>query len=142
MSKLTAADLRKHFEKRMEDLRQEQIEGSEEVGKCSLLREALPSSKSVLRIATGIRCRCEPGTSVAHFKRGTETMALPIAESASRMLNQLSDGQNHVLESLPCDDPLERVFVCQVLIKKGCLEFASEAKGQGKGKTDGGYPGR
>ncbi|CAJ1345523.1 unnamed protein product [Effrenium voratum] len=97
-SKVTAAGLRKHFESRMSQLRKEQTESVAEV-------QALGSSgprvlsRSLLRMTRGVQCRCSAGSSRAFFTRGSDTMTLNIA------------------------DPIERICVCNVLMRKGCLEL-------------------
>jgi len=122
LSKVTAKDFRKHFDARMEKLRQEQLEGAKQVRAAP---EGPPhvTSKSVLRIATGVRCKCAAGSSAAQFTRGHETMSLNIAPTASGLLGRLSDGKDHIVDSLPCDDPMERICVSQVMLIKGCFEL-------------------
>jgi len=116
--------LRRHYGQRMEKLRKEQregaarlsAEGKQKGGPMPLL------SSTRLRVATGVTCRCQDGESVAYFTRGTETLNLPIAETASRLINDLSDSRPHAIGSLRCADVFERLCVCEVLVGKGCLE--------------------
>jgi hypothetical protein len=121
---ITAARLREHVAKRMEVLYKEQAEGAAKVAK-----QKVPDvdmrvfATSHVRVARGVVCECYPGQSKALFTRGGETLPLPIAESASYMISELSDGKPHLVSSLTCGDPLERVCVCQILIFKKCLEI-------------------
>lgn len=81
-------------------------------------------------MARGVAVRCTPGATSAHFTRGTDTMTLNIASTASALLAALSDQQIHRVDGLPCADPIERLCVCNVLLRKGCLELAGvEAAG-------------
>merc|ERR1712139_399329 len=89
-------------------------------------------STSYVRITKGVRCECQPGSTRALFTRGSETLPLPIGESASYMISELCDGKPHLVSSLTCVDPLERLCVCQVLIFKKCLEVCSPGPGQKK----------
>merc|ERR1712187_902078 len=128
-TRLNAAGLRKHFEGRMEKLRAEQVADASK--KADMVRMASSSpqfsdmvtSQSKVRIAREVACQCAPGSDHAMFKRGSQTMRLPIAKSASFLINELSDGQSHSVETLTCDDPVERLCVCQVLINKDCVEI-------------------
>lgn len=125
-SRINMAGIRKHHEARMESLREAQRAGAVKAA-ATLAEQGLPANKvstaSVVRISDGVECRCDRGSSFALFKRGTATLKLPIAKSASSMINELSDGRPHVVASLPCADPVERLSVCQVLIFKECLEL-------------------
>eukprot|EP00435_Cladocopium_sp_Y103_P005556 s1580_g1.t2 len=127
LSKVTVTDLRKHFESRIQQMRQEQLESAGEVRSLPPL-EPMVLSRSLLRLAQGVRCKCDVGESRALFTRGADTMTLNIAVTASAMLARLSDGKTHHVDSLPCDDPVERVCVCNVLMRKGCLELAEGFK--------------
>jgi len=120
---VSAAKLRKHFDDRMETLRKEQSQSASR--RTSQIRgheSSVILSTSIVRVARGVTCSCTPGEAEAHFKRGTETLHLPIARSASWLINGLSDGKPHVVNTLFCEDPLERLCVCQVLASKSCLE--------------------
>mmetsp|Transcript_50557 Transcript_50557/g.156455 ORF Transcript_50557/g.156455 Transcript_50557/m.156455 type:complete len:144 (+) Transcript_50557:781-1212(+) len=126
-SNINVADFRKHFDARMLQLRTDQSKGAEGLLAGSTTAGPRPppgivQMTSLIAVCKGIVCRCQPGTEVAHFKRGSETLNLPIGRSASEMIHRLSDGEPHVVGSLPCDDPIERLCVCQVLLLKGCLE--------------------
>jgi len=121
LSKVTAADLRQHFERRIQQMRHEQLESAAEVQ--ALAPEAVVLSRSSIRLAQGVRCRCQAGDTRAQFTRGSDTMTLNIAVTASPLLSRLSDGKSHRVDSLPCEDPVERVCVCNVLMRKGCLEL-------------------
>lgn len=132
LSKATVTDLQKHFESRIQQMRQEQLESAGEVRSLPPL-EPMVLSRSLLRLAQGVRCKCDVGESRALFTRGADTMTLNIAVTASAMLARLSDGKTHHVDSLPCDDPVERVCVCNVLMRKGCLDLvASSHRGDGK----------
>lgn len=113
LSKATVTDLQKHFESRIQQMRQEQLESAGEVRSLPPL-EPMVLSRSLLRLAQGVRCKCDVGESRALFTRGADTMTLNIAVTASAMLARLSDGKTHHVDSLPCDDPVERVCVCNV----------------------------
>merc|ERR1719310_569285 len=106
----------------MQKLRREQMESSKKVGH-GRRAPCTVTTDSKVRIARGVSCKCTPGETVAFFKRGTQTMKLPIARTASYLLSQLSDGQSHLVETLTCEDPVERLCVCQVLIGKECVEI-------------------
>jgi len=126
-SKVSSTGLRQHYKQRMEELRQSQREAAEKwkSGKVPPLPPSSITTQSMVRVAQGITCKCKAGDSSALFTRGSETLKLPIAPTASYLIHELSDGQAHVVESLPCSDPIERLCVCQVLIIKDCLELAN-----------------
>jgi len=126
--RLGAAGLAEHYEARMEKLRQTQRSSAADVAKAAAESECLVAPGTAVRIARGVACRCVEGSSVASFTRGEATLNLPIAESASRMISRLSDGRPHVVDSLPCDDPVERICVCNVLMFKECLEIAESTE--------------
>jgi len=125
-SRVSAAGLREHYARRMEKLRQEQREGAEKVAAdllADVSQKEVVSSSSMIRVSGGVQCRCRGGETVALFKRGSETLNLPIAESASYLIADLCDGNPHRVGSLRCADPFERISVCQILVFKGCLEL-------------------
>jgi len=126
--KVNGASLRKHFSERMEQQRKEQGEAAAKVVNSGM--PSLPvnsvTTRSFIRVAKGVSCRCEPGAVQAFFKRGSETLPLPIAKSASYLINELSDGEPRTVASLPCSDPVERLCVCQVLVFKECFEVLPE----------------
>mmetsp|Transcript_45568 Transcript_45568/g.91952 ORF Transcript_45568/g.91952 Transcript_45568/m.91952 type:complete len:239 (-) Transcript_45568:12-728(-) len=129
-SKIDSAGFQRHFDARMRQLRDEQGRGAEKLLAGSSTSGPLPppgviQSDSQIAVCKGISCRCQPGSDTAHFKRGGETLNLPIARSASELIHRLSDGEPHAVGSLPCDDPVERLCVCQILIMKSCLEAVS-----------------
>jgi len=127
-SKLKATDVRAHFESRMEKLRKEQADSADKFNsepKALPIPEAL-TSQSFVRISRGVQCKCVPGDAKALFKRGSETLALPIARTASYLINKLSDGMPHMVETLPCADEMERLCVCQVLVFKECVDVVEE----------------
>jgi len=135
-SKITAAELRQHFGARMEKLRKAQLRAAQQTLAADGAGPQSPPdvlrSHSAVLITTGVTCRCTAGSETAHFKRGSETLSLPIARSASHLISKLCDGNPHVIDSLPCDDPFERLCVCQVLVHKSCLEAAGpRARGPG-----------
>lgn len=124
---INAANFRRHFDARMGKLLEEQSRGAEEMLAGSSSAGPLPpagivQTRSLIAVSEGITCRCQPGSDTAYFKRGGETLNLPIARSASEMIHRLCDGAPHAVASLPCEDPVERLCVCQILIMKGCLE--------------------
>jgi len=125
--KVSAAGLRKHMADRAKQLRDEQEKSSRK-----FLTETVVGAQHVVRttsfvcLPSAIACHCEKGAAVAHFKRGSETLNLPISPSASALIVRLSDAKPHVVASLPCDDPVERICVCQILIFKGCLELINK----------------
>eukprot|EP00929_Paragymnodinium_shiwhaense_P107812 TRINITY_DN74170_c0_g1_i1.p1 TRINITY_DN74170_c0_g1~~TRINITY_DN74170_c0_g1_i1.p1 ORF type:complete len:498 (+),score=92.85 TRINITY_DN74170_c0_g1_i1:101-1594(+) len=126
--KLKASAVREHFEQRMEKLRKEQLASAEKYQsppRVSPIPDAV-TTHSFVRISRGVQCKCTPGDSKALFKRGTETLPLPIARTASYMINKLSDGQPHMLETLPCADEVERLCVSQILVFKECMEIVQE----------------
>eukprot|EP00931_Biecheleriopsis_adriatica_P075638 TRINITY_DN49455_c0_g1_i1.p1 TRINITY_DN49455_c0_g1~~TRINITY_DN49455_c0_g1_i1.p1 ORF type:complete len:428 (-),score=78.01 TRINITY_DN49455_c0_g1_i1:75-1328(-) len=135
LSKVKAADLRQHFNARMEKLRASQLTSAGEVRAAPPGPKAV-TSRSTLRMASGVGCKCVPGSSTALFSRGSETMKLNIAPTASALLDRLSDGMDHVVNSLPCDDPIERICVCHVMLLKGCLDFAPGQHDSRSGYTD------
>merc|ERR1712182_127496 len=112
----------------MGKLRSEQSEAAEAIQRQHGGDKALPKQRvmerSFVRVARGVSCRCNPGETSALFTRGSDTLRLPIAATASRLISALCDGKAHIVVSLPCDDHVERVCVCQILIFKGCLELA------------------
>ncbi|CAE8581858.1 unnamed protein product, partial [Polarella glacialis] len=124
-SKTRARDLRQHFDARMETLRREQLEGANEVRKAASKSADSLTTGSRVRVARGVMCRCDAGSTKADFQRGGQTLTLSIAPTASHLLNRLADGLPHVLESLPCEDALERICVVQVFLQKDCLEIVS-----------------
>jgi len=126
-SRITAADFRRHFNSKMQQLREAQGKGAEELLAGSVAAGPLPppgiiQAHSLVAVCSGIVCRCQPGSDMAYFKRGAETLNLPIAASASELIHRLCDGEPHAVGSLPCEDPVERLCVCQILVFKGCLE--------------------
>lgn len=124
-SKFNSKALRENFEKRMQQLRQEQRESAEKLQR-NLSQATRPphllTSTSSIRVTRGISCLCAPGSSNAKFKRGPETLQLPIFPTASHTISDLTDGKAHVVDTLSCTDPVERLCVCQVLIFKDCVE--------------------
>mmetsp|Transcript_14935 Transcript_14935/g.26170 ORF Transcript_14935/g.26170 Transcript_14935/m.26170 type:complete len:422 (-) Transcript_14935:30-1295(-) len=125
LSKVTAKSLRSHFDTRMQKLREEQRQGSEQV-RAAPQGPPRVTSKSILRIARGVQCRCLAGSSSVQFTRGHETMSLNISPTASALLERLSDGKDHAVESLPCEDPMERICVSQIMLNKACFELAGD----------------
>merc|ERR1711972_150003 len=123
-SHVSAAGLREHYARRMDKLREEQMEGAAKMAAAASSSGPLGlTSQSRVRVAVGVTCRCRAGDSTAYFKRGvSETLNLPIAETASYLIADLSDGAPHAVGSLRCVDPFERLCVCQILVFKGCLE--------------------
>lgn len=128
-AQLTATGLRGHYRKRMQQLRSEQLGAAGKVRATGRLPPDGITTRRVVRISRGVKLQCSIGAKVAHFKRGSDTLSLPIAETASALFNALSDGQSHEVGSLPCEDPFEKICVCQVLLFKGCLEVAGVAPG-------------
>jgi len=123
LERLSASGLRRHVAEKLEKLRSEQRDGLKKAQAATT--PSMPdeiSARSWVRVAEGVRCRCTPGDCFALFKRGDDTLKLPIAVTASHMISALCDGMPHALASLPCEDPVERLCVCQILIFKGCLE--------------------
>jgi len=122
--KVSAAGLRSHMADRAKQLRDDQEQRARK-----FLRESELGGERIVRttdfvcLPRAIGCHCEKGAAVAHFKRGSETLNLPISPTASALIARLSDAKPHVVTSLPCDDPVERICVCQILIFKGCLEL-------------------
>lgn len=130
-SKVNGADFRRHITERMAKLRDEQASAAEEilVGSSAagpLAPPGIVSSQSRVAVSEGIACRCQPGSTTACFRRGGDTLNLPIAASASGLINSLSDGKPHVVGTLPCEDPVERLCVCQILIFKGCVSIVPD----------------
>jgi len=123
-SKISAAGLRKHMAARAKQLREEQEKSARK-----FLTERVVGAEQVVRttsfvcVPSQIACHCEKGAAVAQFKRGSETLNLPISPTASGLIAKLSDALPHVVGDLPCEDPVERICVCQILIFKGCLEL-------------------
>eukprot|EP00450_Noctiluca_scintillans_P037961 CAMPEP_0194544196 /NCGR_PEP_ID=MMETSP0253-20130528/87124_1 /TAXON_ID=2966 /ORGANISM="Noctiluca scintillans" /LENGTH=429 /DNA_ID=CAMNT_0039391049 /DNA_START=102 /DNA_END=1391 /DNA_ORIENTATION=- len=127
-SRVNMASTQKHYEERMETLRQAQREGAARVAE--LAAGDLPVPRIVattrMRVVLGVVCQCQPGSTVAHFRRGSASLALPIGRTASQLIHELSDGEAHVVGSLTCADPIERLCVCQVLLFKECLEIVKD----------------
>jgi len=125
--KVSAAGLRKHMADRAKQLRDEQEKSARK-----FLTETVVGIEQVVRttsfvcLPSVVACHCERGAAVAHFKRGSEMLNLPISPTASALIARLSDAKPHVVASLPCDDLVERICVCQILIFKGCLELIKE----------------
>lgn len=117
MNKVSSADLRAHMHSRIKLMREEQVENAKEVA-CASPRPPVVLSSSILRLAPGVQCRCPPGGTSAHFTRGSDSMTMNIAPTVSALLDRLSDGQPHTVESLPCDDPVERICVCNIFLLK------------------------
>jgi len=134
-SRITASGVRHHFSMRMEELRNAQKDAAareaEANAKASRSNSVMESSS--VRVAKGVECQCTANESVAFFKRGNETLPLPIAETASHMISALCDGVPHIVSSLPCADPVERLCVAQILVSKECLEVASDRTTGGGG---------
>eukprot|EP00405_Crypthecodinium_cohnii_P065359 CAMPEP_0195036840 /NCGR_PEP_ID=MMETSP0326_2-20130528/73504_1 /TAXON_ID=2866 ORGANISM="Crypthecodinium cohnii, Strain Seligo" /NCGR_SAMPLE_ID=MMETSP0326_2 /ASSEMBLY_ACC=CAM_ASM_000348 /LENGTH=190 /DNA_ID=CAMNT_0040062593 /DNA_START=23 /DNA_END=596 /DNA_ORIENTATION=- len=107
---ISAKGLKEHYQRRMAELREKQRTAAMEVaitiGRGEGPKEAVWPSSSV-RIAAGVKVSCQDGSSVAAFKRGEDTLNLPIAPTASFLISDLSDGQPHVVKSLRCADPFE-----------------------------------
>jgi len=130
MSRISAAGLRKHYAERMEKLRETQRlaaakQRAEPVEK-SDSEHHLVLGSHLIRVARGVVLRCQDGDATAQFRRGAETLNLPIAETASYMLADLSDGLPHLVSSLRCSDGFERLCVCQILLLKRCLEVVPQ----------------
>eukprot|EP00927_Polykrikos_kofoidii_P041715 TRINITY_DN3556_c0_g1_i1.p1 TRINITY_DN3556_c0_g1~~TRINITY_DN3556_c0_g1_i1.p1 ORF type:complete len:464 (+),score=67.00 TRINITY_DN3556_c0_g1_i1:89-1480(+) len=127
--KIGSSALRDHFEQRMEKLRQEQLEGAmkrqSDAAWYPVKCNAVLSSRLIC-VSRGVSCRCSAGDRVAHFKRGSETLSLPIERSASYLISELCDGKPHLVSSLPCRDEVERLCVCQILVHKECLVLVDE----------------
>lgn len=113
--------LRRYFAQKMERLRKEQIEQSKQTKEIPVPPDLVRTYSNV-RVAGDVECSCKPGDTVALFKRGSDTLRLPIAQSASGLVSDLSDSRPHKIADLTCDDPFEALCVCQVLIEKECLE--------------------
>lgn len=126
-SKVRGEGLRRHYTERMLALRQAQQaeSGSKKAGSRPAPRGSV-NSASLVSVASGVTCQCNPGEAHALFRRGTETLRLPIAETASYMISRLCDGKPHVVTSLPCEDLFERTCVCQILVFKGCLVLTDD----------------
>eukprot|EP00747_Dinoflagellata_sp_TGD_P166943 gnl/TRDRNA2_/TRDRNA2_190558_c0_seq1.p1 gnl/TRDRNA2_/TRDRNA2_190558_c0~~gnl/TRDRNA2_/TRDRNA2_190558_c0_seq1.p1 ORF type:complete len:454 (+),score=80.97 gnl/TRDRNA2_/TRDRNA2_190558_c0_seq1:89-1450(+) len=122
-SKVNGADVREHYKQRMEALRQEQADGAIRLPLDQLAQEFTVRTNSLVAVARGVVCQCEAGGTTALFKRGDDTLALPIGRSASHMISEIADGRPHPVFSLTCEDPVERLCVCQVLCGKECLEI-------------------
>jgi len=141
--RINATSLREHVAKRMDQLRKEQAEGAAKMEGKSMPdagQQVLTSSS--VRVSRGVICECHPGQSHALFTRGTETLPLPIGETASYLISELCDGKPHLVSSLTCSDPVERLCVCQILVFKSCLEIVvpgqeppANETGKGKGKS-------
>jgi len=120
--KITASSLCDNLAKRMSELRKEQAEVAAKVAlQIEDAGKDMVFDRSYVRISSGVICQCQRGDNKALFTRGSETLPLPIAESASYLIADLCDGKPHLVSSLSCTDPLERLCVCQVLILKKCL---------------------
>lgn len=128
ISKMDARSFRKHFSDRMGKIKDAQREGAEKMlaAMAGPRPREVVTTKTKVRVHPSVAARCEGGTNVAHFKRGGETLSLPIAPSASYLIDRLSDGAAHVVATLPCDDPVERLCVCQILVPKGCIQVLEE----------------
>lgn len=125
--KVTASSLKERQAKRMEQLRNEQLDGAKKITQQRLPDESMVvTEKSYVRVARGVQCSCNPGDSKAFFKRGTETLPLDISPSASYMIAELTDGAPRAMSSLSCSDPLERICVAQILVFKECFEIHRE----------------
>ena len=124
-SRMSFAGLQEHYQARMAKLAEAQAAGAAKYS--GPAAPALPPNKlrmsSSVRLASSVMCRCMPGSNQAHFQRGDARLSLPICKSASHLINELSDGRPHVVSMLPCEDPMERLSVCQVLLFKECLEM-------------------
>jgi hypothetical protein len=129
--KMSAATLREHVSKRMDQLVKEQSESAAKMARQGVFEEDQQVqhdtelqvlSTSYVRISQGVTCECHPGSQQALFTRGSETLPLPIAESASYLISELCNGKPRLVSSLTCRDPLERLCVCQILIRKDCME--------------------
>jgi len=126
--RVNAESLQKHVAKRMDQLRKEQAEGAAKAAAQRLPNESqFVTNRSFIRVATDVVCEFQPGDPRALFTRGSETLPLPIAQTASYMIAELCDGAPHRLTSLTCSDPLERICVAQVLVFKECLETSKPA---------------
>lgn len=126
--KLNVAALRDHFEQRMEKLRQEQLAAAQKLQSAAKPPSVrmMVMTRSFIRVSKGVSCKCVPGENQATFKRGGETLTLPIARSASYLISDLCDGVPHAVRTLRCEDAVERLCVCQVLVFKDCLEVVEE----------------
>jgi hypothetical protein len=126
-SKVTLDGLGRHYQQRMTQLREEQQEACAEVsGQMPRLPENLVLPHCYVRVSSGVTCHCNAGDHKAFFRRGTETLQLPIARTASYLISELQDGRPHQVDALTCADPLERLCVCQILVFKECLELVVE----------------
>eukprot|EP00405_Crypthecodinium_cohnii_P023845 CAMPEP_0206495582 /NCGR_PEP_ID=MMETSP0324_2-20121206/48691_1 /ASSEMBLY_ACC=CAM_ASM_000836 /TAXON_ID=2866 /ORGANISM="Crypthecodinium cohnii, Strain Seligo" /LENGTH=444 /DNA_ID=CAMNT_0053980019 /DNA_START=147 /DNA_END=1482 /DNA_ORIENTATION=+ len=90
---ISAKGLKEHYQRRMAELREKQRTAAMEVaitiGRGEGPKEAVWPSSSV-RIAAGVKVSCQDGSSVAAFKRGEDTLNLPIAPTASFLISDLS----------------------------------------------------
>lgn len=125
-SKLRASALHDHFEQRMETLRQAQRDGAMKTPSKDPLPRNVVLSHSRVRVSRGVSCKCVAGETIAHFKRGSETLSLPIERSASYLISELCNGRPRVVSTLPCQDEVERLCVCQILVFKECFEVVDE----------------
>ncbi|CAK0902287.1 unnamed protein product, partial [Prorocentrum cordatum] len=123
-SRISAGGLRAHF---LGQMRQRAEAQQAQAAKMRSKLEVPPPPDFVLerravRVARGVQCTCQPGSTVARFRRGADTLNLPIESSASALVAALSDGKPHRVGTLPCEDPFERLSVCQILVDKECVE--------------------
>lgn len=116
-----ASSVRAYFAKKMEQLRKDQIEQAKKAMEVEVPPEVVRTFSTV-HVCGDVICTCKPGDNVALFARGPDTLRLPIAATASRLVSDLSDSLPHKVADLTCDDPFEAVCVCQVLIEKECVE--------------------
>lgn len=124
---ITPASLREHIAKRMEELRKEQAEGAAKIAKQKMPdKDQQVFNSSYIRVSRNVVCSCKGGDSRALFTRGSETLPLPIAPSASYLISELCDGKPRLVSSLTCSDPFERLCVCQILVFKMCFEIHLE----------------
>lgn len=124
--RVDAQGVREFFKKKMEALRKEQDDQAKQALDLKVPPECVRTYSRV-RVAGDVECTCKPGDSVAIFARGADTLRLPIAVTASRMVSDLSDSLPHKIGDLTCDDAFEALCVCQVLIEKECLEIERSA---------------
>jgi len=122
-SKVSAAGLVQHYRERMRRLRAQQTADATTSAANAPSKPAGVSSSTVLRVSDGVCAHCTDGSTAAQFKRGTETLNMPIADSASYLITDLTDGAPHKVSALRCADEYEKICVCQILVFKGCLEI-------------------
>lgn len=130
--RVSAASLREHVAGRMEKMRKEQAEGAVKAARQTLRENQVVLNSSYVSVSRGVVCECQPGDSHALFTRGSETLPLPISQSASYMISELCDGVPHLVGSLTCSDPLERLCVAEILVLKDCLEIREAPGGASK----------